>query len=229
MNRRVKIFLLLVFVFILTGCKANYTIIYEDDKFTEKLSIIPEEFLEDEAHPSYEDAKNKGVYADLEGKEKFQMDSDSTKTNIKLTHELKDDNLGDLSGFSECFSLHTYKETDNSIYYAAHGDFYCDNLNNKNTEGEKLSALSTFTLQTSAEVLNHNANEVKDNKYIWYLDSDHLSSDGIIFQIMKTKDGKSATENSGKSSMIPWYVKVIVTIIVVGVLFGTIFVLSKRN
>ena len=136
MKKKSLLTLILTFtLIILSGCNANQTLKYENDTFTEIVNIRGEK--EDQANTIYESIKTDGYKPDIDGKEYFFLSNDSSKSDVTLTHKLKEVKLNKLKAVSECFTLNTYKESENSYYLSLYGDFTCDNLTN-----------STFILET---------------------------------------------------------------------------------
>lgn len=209
-----KILLILTITLIsLSGCTANYTLKYENDTFTEIVNITGTE--ESTSHPTYEKIKENGLHADLDLKEKFTLSEDSNKNDVTLTHELKDIKLNRLYAVQECFSLNTYKETDNSYFLYLYGDFYCDYLEN-----------STFTFETDDLVTVHNAHKVEGNKYIWNLDEEELDGKGIKFQVMQSEVDEVKINGD---TMLPLWAKILITLIIIGVTIGLFFLAKRTN
>ena len=209
---------LLMLVFFTTGCTATYTLKYENDTFTEHVNIVgaeesPDNPLFDEAHPTYDDIVENGLYADIHGKEYFELESNSSSYDVTLTHELKDVKLENLKAVSECFALSTYREGDDIYSMALYGKFSCTYLED-----------STFILETDARVLKQNAHEVDGNKYIWHLDEEQLGEEGISFQLMKTKVVENSTAND---TMLPTSIKILIMVLIIGVGCALIFLLKK--
>lgn len=213
MKKKLCLLVLLFIILFSTGCSANYTLKYENDSFTEIIEVTGEE--EDEAHPTYSSIKEKGLYADIEGTEMFELDPESSRYDVKLTHELNQVKLEDLRAVTECFTLSKYLESDTSIYFSLHGDFTCTYLED-----------STFTLETDSEVFSHNAHKVKDNKYIWNLDEDELNDEGIKFQVLRTNKETSLLNSD---SMFPIWLKVLFLVIILGVGIGLIYLAKKST
>ncbi len=204
-----KVVLFILLVFMLTGCTANYTLKYDNDQFTEYVEITGDQ--EDDGHPTYADLQNGGYSADIKNKELFQLDSSSSRYDVKLSHVVKAVPLEDLRTVSECFNLDTIKETENVVSVSLYGGFTCDYLEN-----------STFTLETDNAVINHNADEVDGNKYIWKLTSD-LNDEGISFQILKSDSEKRST------SIVPTWLRVVAIVLILGVAIGSILLLKKNE
>lgn len=212
MKKKILIILILVLIFT-TGCTADYTLKYENGTFTEIINVRGQN--EDQGHPSYEAIKNNGYKADIDGIEDFILDEKSTEFDVTLKHQLKNVKLNQLKAITECFTLNTYKETDNSYYLSLYGDFICQNLTN-----------STFTLETSEKVTIHNAHRVEKNKYIWDLEEEKITKDGIIFQIIQTKEKNI---NIGSDTMLSTTSKIVISFIIIGVGIGLYFVLKRVN
>ena len=132
--------------------------------FTEK---IVDNYIEDEAHPTYEELKKNNTSAVNNGTEKWIVDKDSTMYDIKVSHKLNKTNLNDLSIVYECFSKHTYEENEKSLYYYAFGDFTCNYLDEE----------SSFILETDTKVIDSNATKKEGNKY-GYLDRFYRHASG---------------------------------------------------
>lgn len=213
-----KLFALIVIsLFVVSGCQANYTISYEDGVFNENLELInsKSEYIEDdEGHASFESFRDGKVIASIDGQERYAMDPNSTKYDMILNHRLENTTLDDMISINECFSDHTYSDENGQIYFSAYGDFLCSYLKD-----------STVTLKTDSEVLYTNAHETKDGLYIWNLDKKSLGNEGIVFQLMQKKESDSVSKE-----IIPWYVKIIIilTVIVIFV-FGFTLIKNKRG
>ena len=132
----------------------------------------------------------------------------------EVNFNLNKTTLDDLSIVYECFSKHTYKEDDNSIYYYAFGDYTCDYLDED----------SSFILETKTKVVESNANDKSVDKYIWNLNSKEVKENGIYFQIMK--ENKIEKKDS---SLIPWYIKLILSIMVICTIVGSISYIKKHS
>jgi len=211
-----KMLLVLSFIFIIlftSGCTVNYTLEYDNDTFTENLEVYGN--TEDDAHPTYNDILENGLYADIKGIEKFTLEPESSRYDVTLTHTLEEVSLEELKAVSECFKLSTYKETDSSYYLALYGGFTCDFLND-----------STFTLKTTAEVLTENSHEKKGNKYIWHLEEEKIGEEGIIFQVMKTTVSSSSIKTD---TMLPLWFKILFVVIVAGIAISLIYLLKKAS
>lgn len=214
MKKKILLTIILAFVLIFTsGCNVNYTLKYEDDTFYETLNVKGES--EDDAHPTYADILENGLFADIKGTEYFEPTAASSKYDVTLNHELKEVTLKELKTVSECFTLSTYKEAEGSYYMYLHGDFTCTYLKD-----------STFTLETDANVLIENAHRKSGNKYIWDLDEDALGDKGIKFQILKTTIDEEAKKNN---TMLPVGVTIVLGLVLAGAGVGLVFLLNKQK
>ena len=214
MKKKILLTIILTFVLIFTsGCNVNYTLKYEDDTFYETLNVQGKN--EDDAHPTYTDILENGLFADIKGKEYFEPTASSSKYDVTLNHTLQDVTLKELKTVSECFTLSTYKEAEGSYYMYLHGDFTCTYLED-----------STFTLETDADVIIENAHRKSENKYIWDLDEDALGDKGIKFQILKSTVEEEAKKTS---TMLPIGVTIVFGIIIAGAGVGLVLLLKKQK
>ena len=211
MNKKILLIIILAFIVIITtGCTANYTLKYEDGTFTEYLNVVGE--TEDDAHPTYSEIKENGLYADINKTELFTLEPESSRYDVVLTHTLETTKLDKLKAVSECFNLTTYEESENYYYLSLYGGFTCSYLTN-----------STFTLETNANVTINNAHKIEGNKYIWYLEEDKLE-EGITFQVMTPAIDEVKIESD---TMISTWGKVIIVIIIL-IISGFLITLLKK-
>lgn len=201
--KKKKLFICLLFVFLLSGCSVNYDIEIKDDtiKVNGKLveldknkwddvvvdnssgevdKDVPIEDSEvDHSKLTFEDLVNsKTIEADeatrREGLEKFK-----TKDELGITYE-EEYNWKDTSDFSQIAGV-------NTCY-----DYFTVLRNNDEKSGNEQLIISTsaknycfdmypnlesitVNLKTNHKVVSHNADQVKDNNYVWNINKNNAS------------------------------------------------------
>ncbi len=201
--KKKKLFICLLFVFLLSGCSVNYDIEIKDDtiKVNGKLveldknkwddvvvdnssgevdKDVPIEDSEvDHSKLTFEDLVNsKTIEADeatrREGLEKFK-----TKDELGITYE-EEYNWNDTSDFSQMAGV-------NTCY-----DYFTVLRNNDEESGNEQLIISTsaknycfemypnlesitVNLKTNHKVVSHNADQVNDNNYVWNINKNNAS------------------------------------------------------
>ena len=169
-----KILLLLVMVFLLTGCGAEYTLIYENGIFREELSI-PKDKLDEE---EFSDA------LEFIGREEKKVNYTQEDTKDKKIIKQKLGEKFTTTDIIEYCYNHIYVLNDKKVIsISTDKNNYCSDKN------------IVIKLKTDKEVLSSNANKVEGNTYIW---TDF--SDGIDVQI--SKDRERTENNSIKSNIL---------------------------
>ena len=169
-----KILLLLVMVFLLTGCGAEYTLIYENGIFREELSIPKDKLDEEEFSDALE-------FIGREEK-KVNYTQEDTKDK-KIIKQKLGENFITTDIIEYCYN-HIYVLNDKKVIsISTDKNNYCSDKN------------IVVKLKTDKEVLSSNANKVEGNTYIW---TDF--SDGIDVQI--SKDRERTENNSIKSNIL---------------------------
>ena len=203
MNKKV-ILLLLVSFFLATGFTSEYNLeVDENLEETVNINILKEDF---------ENPNTKAPYL-LNATQNAIMDDEKPKpydkkikeqpefTNITLKYTYTPEEFEKANYASTCFQGHTYLKKNNYIYFDGFGEFYC--LTGKEVK---------ITVTTDKLVMNHTADNVDGNKYIWKIDADNKDNVDVAIQIDLTKN-KNEKPKQDK--------KVIGTFkIVIGILIG---------
>ena len=67
------------------------------------------------------------------------------------------------------------------------------------------------------------------NKYIWDLNSQKVKENGIVFQLVKESFEKDSKKKKTDSSLIPWYVKLIISVIVIVAVIGGVTYIKNHS
>lgn len=210
-----RIVLLVICMFFVTGCTMNYEINFGRTVINENISAE----MDGNIYEVASSIDGDGFYLEkelVEGKIpslKGYKDYYSRKIRVEgntsyvdLNYKYSYDNYKDSYVLSRCFEKSYVENTEDYIYVSLGGNFKCfkeDDIRIK--------------VSTVYDVIKHNANEVKDNDYIWDI---KLSDDENKVELYIAKE---IIEKETKSS---FDIKVIIFIAIV--ILG-IVILSMRN
>ncbi len=188
-----KKLLLFCCIFLLTGCTVNYNLVIDKDKATENIQIIvPNEALTDEAKELLQTSKNsvfldKKVFYENDHKEQ----NDSQYLNYKYVYNLHD--FKNTKFLNWCYNDYKVSYKKNIFTLSTEGPFNC--LNHYGTN--KIDK-AEIVIKTRYKVISDNADEIINNNYFWYIDSDNYTNKPINIEIdiNKLNDAKSLSEYS---------------------------------
>ena len=211
-----KMFILVLYLFLLTGCEVNYEMEFNDDYVTNELEfeVLNTDYksypIPDNSYSTaFEYFNNLDIYKYIDN-EKAVMSKDITETKIGIEAKYNDsytyDKLDTSYLLNTCFENINYKYNEDSVYLELSGEFNC-------YYGE-----TNIVFKTSKKIMESNHNEKKSNNYIWHITEDNKDNVNIIFSFGNVNNGISVYQ--------------IVTIIIVIVLSIGVLVLykvTKRN
>lgn len=158
-----KKYLILGLIILCCGCSAKYNISFIDDSITDELMVMYERNGET-------DADIDGTFTESFnsiGRDKYYSFKNlSTNKEIKasLSYEFSTENYSNANIPGSCFEAFKFLSDDDNYYLFAQGAFKCSYY-----AYEELDSLD-ITINTNHVVLENNADEVKNNKYIWHID-----------------------------------------------------------
>lgn len=168
-----KILVLIILSLLISGCDVKYNINIRGKKISEEI-ILPNT-------DNYTvDNLTNDFYYDIENKKKYNLEIKEDK--IILSN--KDTKLSTLSNnnlYDYCFSKIDSFEEDGYYHFRTSSDFNC--MVYEYIPIDKI----TIVLNTFNKVKEHNADEVKFGKYIWYIDKDNSSTKQIYFTVKKNE------------------------------------------
>lgn len=203
-----KVLLLILLLFLLTGCQTTYELTLESDVFIENLEIInnnPSSWKGDTPPPSetlYQ-AINSIVSTDYREMRPGLYKKETGKTYYDINDISKDDSIG--VSYKGEFNLDEYK-------YSTIINTYFNEFNyNYDTETINLSIMSPketlfsndeinrviIKFNTNHDVINHNANEIVDNNYYFYIDRDNYNIKQINLELTRKFSEKTLLIEEG--------------------------------
>lgn len=184
-----KRLLILITLLFLTGCTAQYTIDFNDDTVTEELLFTSANGVEYNAIKNGEFApipSFRGSAMNLEEPVKNEgieyYDIDARNNNIRLKYDFKLSDYENSYIGNLCYNYFKVFEEDDEIVISTGNKFDCFYT------GYDINNIDVV-ITSNHEVLFNNADEVKDNKYIWHISKNTEDDESI--QISFSKETKT--------------------------------------
>ena len=217
-----KIYLLLI-LFIVTGCSANYDLTIDNEKVIEQASItFPKSVTSEEIFKSQ--TKNpKPVYNDNKYfyDKKVSNDSKNFYLNYSFTHEI--DKFTNSSILKNCFASNKIANDKDYISITTSDRFLCIN----DLDDEAYIDEVKVTINTKLKVIKNNADKIENNKYIWIFDKDNYNNKPINITLKKDNSLTSKVVKIIKNPNL-WYISLGIIVLLVIAIFGYKFIKNKN-
>lgn len=202
-----RFFIFLGFIFFISGCSIDYTLVINDNYFDERISVV----VDDSSENINQTLKNYSPlhYSDDIFYEK-KIKKSNGKTIVKLHYRYSLEEFRNANSINQGFYNRDIK-VDNGIIYLNFSDF----------SGFAAKVDFDIKIRTDNKVLKNNADKVNGNCYIWHVDSDNKDKLNIEMQIKKGTD-KSLFK---KYQFIICFV---IGIVVIGITFG-VYITFKNH
>lgn len=174
-----KIIILLVSCLLLAGCTVDYKLKVNKDTMSEDITIsVPKEILGSEGKNILKNEKNtvfdnSDIFYDSDYKENNQ--------NILVNYNYKYDDLtsiGSSKFLDWCYTDKRVSENNGILTISTNGTFKClDHFGNVKIDK------ADVIIETDLKVLETNADEVKDNQYIWNINFENYTNKPIFIEI----------------------------------------------
>ena len=229
--KKIKYIITLALIMVLTGCSAEYNIEINHNYINEELKIL-------------NDTENKSnAYSYMFAIEDESKLYDFTKKGNDATYKYRYlfSNFEKSNFANKCFSAFKAYSKDGIYTIQTGSHFLCDSLDAGDYGGINYDSLVVKIKVNDYEVIDNNADEIKDNVYIWNIDKNNLDDNKITLQFKLQKENGSQKEeeqeektnnNDKKSSFNFMYVLIgagIFGIILVVVLLYGVTLNKKRN
>lgn len=168
--KRIRILIIVLILFLITGCSGTYNInIGKDLKVKEELNIV----LEDEA-------KNRDKFNTLlennVDKEDYTLVEEGNNLKLAYIHEYigLEDYLLNSKVYKQLFDKVNYNTDGREVSFDASNIF---NLKNSSLNGSNKVNLIQINVTTPLEVIDDNSDLSTENTYSWTIDSDTQEKD----------------------------------------------------
>ena len=206
--KKIKLIILLLIIMIASGCTKEYNLIIDNDKIIEEFNITLDNNEENKQRLELDYFP---LHADDTTKYEKKIEKVDNLLNAHFSYTYNPKEFVNANSINECFET---KEilVDNQDYYY----FKLENMK---------ECMSDYNLDinitTNNKVLDNNADEIKDNKYIWHLTDDNKSTFKLEMKIDKN--------NYSKSSNKSLFYTVVLVVVTVVIIILAIYLIIKRN
>ena len=235
-----KKLLILLSIFLITGCQAEYNIVVEDNVVKEELLIYETNMNKwntiqgnnvltyQQYQQEYKDAPVGIYYNDQNVDGETGVNSNRNYYTINL---LNDNNKKGLS-FNTDFNLNRYADSYiirncfKHINVLSQLDTISISTNNELSCMNFIDGLDkiTINIKTDYKVLDTNATSVNDNTYTWVITKNNYMNSNIYIKINKSiNSNSSSTKNSNVSNFQLIYLITVIALFLIGLLIYTKF------
>lgn len=204
-----KIFCLFTLLFLTAGCEVTYELNIEGEDFKENTDIIENDnnnlnsmFNGITYRELYEDYIKKPI--PVSNQYEIQPDSDEEITGVRY-YEKEDSSNDNAINFSLTNTFPSGGIQDSTVINNGYNRFIKATIDNHIvlSTGERLKAFDqysvldkvTIKIRTDHEVIEHNADEIDNGTYIWYVDRENYTDKSVYFEIA-TEEPKESDESS---------------------------------
>lgn len=221
MKKLIYLGLLLVF---LTGCTCNYELEFKDDTLIENVKLT----VPNSEEQLVTELKNTSVYAIYNNLDIQLYNTNFDKGLINFTvnynYVYTPEMFNQALYANDCFDAFSFvKQGDNYILSTSEG-FKCMSLNYYFLDELKLQ------IKTNHVVLENNADQSKDEKYIWNINNDNAENKRIYIKFGEVKERNFFEKvfdfiRENKLTVIT----ITILVLGVGIAVLTIVIISKKN
>lgn len=218
--KKVKLILLLITAFILTGCEAHYNLTITETGMTESVDFITDNTPENKSLLQNYLKSNYMAFYNMNNRQSNQYDKEEINKDdsigMRLSYTYLGDDLKKSSLLDRCYYKKSVIRTENEIVLSTDGKAMCF-YKDENKLLDKL----VVNITTDLKVTYNNADKVDGNKYTWIIDDTNFQNKPINMKI-------DLKETEEKSFMWKFILIIIGVIIIIGISF-LIFMYSKNK
>lgn len=210
-----KNILLLLSILLLTGCTIDYNLEIKNNKIFEDISgsVLEEEYELKEEDTDVNLFYNLLFFDQtpvLNGTDVYNKNIENIDNGVKYNfkHTYKND-FDKSRVINSCFENVDIREEKDYYYVDLSGEFYC-------LYADKINV----NVKTKYAVINHNADNIKDNTYTWIIDKNNKEIHAVI--------SKNIINNTSTESK-PNYFRIIGFIVLIILSGITYFMYKKKN
>ncbi len=194
-----KIIILIISLFLLSGCSVKYDLDLTEDKVLEKTSILETNVSD----PYFETLKNyKGelrAYINDQEPDVFDQDPDleyyiyhnystDTKIDFELSYEFPNDQFKDSNIINNCYETINFDNYPN-LEISTSNKFLCF---------DKYVSLDSVevNIKTNKKITNHNADKITGNTYTWNINKINANNKPIILSAESEEQPQEDNKNN---------------------------------
>jgi len=194
-----KIVLIVGILILLTGCSAEVNINISDGKIEENV-LSYETYSKVYPNGNEEISQDINLWVESFERGSYEMDYtiktesiDSNKIGRRYNATFNFDDWSYYSIIKKCYNSYDIKNTDSYFSIITDNEYVCGKVYNAKDVVLKIT--------TDYLVTHNNADEVKDNTYIWYINDDTYEDEKISFTVSKNRK-VNTTDKSKEDRMI---------------------------
>lgn len=220
--RKIKIIILICSIFLLSGCSVEYNLTIDESTMEEDINAIFDKATESEIANRMEKIRRTSYYnLDTRENEYYTFKRSEDENNIILNYNYiyTSNNLYKSEAVSRCYYKRIVNVTDDYITIDTDDQVSC-----LYKDGEKQIDNIIVNIKTDLPVVSNNADDVKNNNYIWYINDNNYTNKPINIKIKKEPNEEYF--NIDNISILI----VVITIIILGIItFFIIRIKHKKN
>lgn len=181
--RKFRYLILCSCLFLLSGCSAEYNLTINETTMVESINAIFNKETEYDYANRMENIRRSAYYNyDTRSDEyySFKKKEDSKNIILNYSYIYSDNNLYKSEAFSRCYYKRVVNVTDKLITIDTDNQVAC-----LYKDGEKEIDDLTINIYTELNVLDNNADVVKNNTYTWYINDENYNNKPIYIKIRK--------------------------------------------
>ena len=213
-----KFLLLIISVFLLSGCSAEYNLTINEDTMEEDINAIFDKARESEYASNMEQIRRTAYYNfDTRENEYYTFNKDEDENNIILNYKYRytDNNLYKSEAFSRCYYKRIVNVTDDLITINTDKQVAC-----LYKDGNREIDDITVNIRTDLTVLENNADKVNGKVYTWYINDQNYTNKPIYIKIEKERYQESFASQ---------VISIIIIILIVAVIGIMIYFAALRK
>ena len=183
---KLKIFILFLITFIISGCSnANYEITIDNENIAETVSVtFPKESTSTALIKSYSEVKT--PISQLNNEKKYyktKVTEDNNNYYLIYNYKHNFDSFVDSYFVTRCYEDFDFNNFKNELQISTSNQFLCLYME----DGAEIDSVNV-RIKTKLNVLENNADSVKDGTYIWNITKDNYQNKPINITLEKEQD-----------------------------------------
>lgn len=204
----IKIFVIVILAVFLCGCTKEYKLYINDNGIVEKFHM---DINSDNEYSFLLDGDFYPLHNDYNHKFKKNLKNKGNNKFLDIEYKYTFKSFINANSFNQCFDERNI--TNSKKYYT---------ISLSKPNGCMFKNDYVINIITDNKVVENNANEIKGNKYVWYVEN---NSDSNFKLLIKVEKGTGKT-TAQKYSFIAY---IIIGIVIIGVLAAGIILIKKYN
>lgn len=219
-----KIYFILLLVIFLTGCSVDYQVDIMGGKISETATfkLYKSNVLNDSPYYTLQQMSDQYFMSSdflITQEKKEYFNKDYGLVDLKNTYNIK--GYLDSYALSICYSAYNVLKENNTIHLSTSNKFLCYD------EFSELSNVNVI-IKTNHNVIEHNADEVVDNKYKWNITLDNSNNKPIKFVVSEDYNNPPNKFKNTSSLLIAIAITILSLIVVFMIIMGYTYYKNKK-